>query len=332
MNEVIRRVQDYSNVAKLQSSTGNATNAIIENIEFFDSEKLAKECVGLPALKRVWGNYIFESSLSIFGAERGSGKSYLMMQLCMAISGGWSHFLGEKIELHGSTIFIDFELGKRQNMQRLMHLYTSTNMSLDKTPFELAFPQHDISDYLDQIKKKIKESKPVLVVIDNLKTAFKQKDMQKGHEAIAVMSELKNMSSTLGFALVAVAHTKKNTRSLTTNSDLISGSGAISDLADGDFFLRKAEAVGERILKRDKSRLCEETDKANIVRMNPETRWFELVESNVDEINFLPLSDSERQKSDKVSDAKKMRDEGKTYQEIADSFNVNKSTVSRWLT
>ena len=59
------------------------------------------------------------------------------------------------------------------------------------------------------------------------------------------------------------------------------GAGAITDLVDADFFLRKSKIdKNYRLLKRIKSRECEEQDGAKLIRMNPETLWFELIEES----------------------------------------------------
>ena len=65
-----------------------------------------------------------------------------------------------------------------------------------------------------------------------------------------------------------------------TRCDLQSGAGAISDLVDGDFFLRKSsQSTDLRLLRRAKSRNCEEQEGAKLLRFNQETLWFKLVEN-----------------------------------------------------
>jgi hypothetical protein len=41
------------------------------------------------------------------------------MQICLAVSKGFSQFLNEPIQLHGNTIYLDFELGERAFKRRL---------------------------------------------------------------------------------------------------------------------------------------------------------------------------------------------------------------------
>ena len=60
--------------------------------------------------------------------------------------------------------------------------------------------------------------------------------------------------------------------------------------------------------------------------MNPGTLWFEFVE----ESDHIFEASSSSPKEEKKNAAFQMRGEGKTYQDIAETLGVNKSTVSRW--
>jgi predicted ATP-dependent serine protease len=298
-------------------------------LEFHNAWDMAMKAVDMPPLKKLFGNYIFENSHTILGAERGSGKSFLAMQLCMAITGEETSFLGEEINIHGNCLIIDFELGERKNAQRLLNLYIKKHEP-ENYELQMCCPKKLLPDILDDLRDRIKELRPVLVVIDNLKTAFAGRDLQKGHEAIEVMIELNRLSQEYGFALLSIAHTKKNTASQLTSSDLISGSGSISDLADADFFIRKCRNPNERILKRDKSRLCEETGSAKLIRIGSDTE-FKLIEDDVDESEFLPISDAAASRDEKEDKVKQLHTEGKSLREIQEITGIPRSTAQRFI-
>ena len=296
----------------------------------YKSQDLALAGTGLEPLKRLFGNYIFEGSHIILGAERGSGKSFLATQICLKIAAEERRFLDEPIERFGNCLYLDYELGERLNMERLMSLYASMGKSPSNYEVYYTFPKGDLSEHLPWIERKIIELNPVLMVIDNLKTAFRGSDLQKNSDTISVMSELNDMVKRNDCALLSIAHTRKHAGREATSSDLISGAGSIPDLADGDFFLRKTGQAQKRILKRSKSRLCAETDLAKIIRMNDDNRWFRVEENNVNEIDYLPIPKEESDRRQKVEDAKQMKANGKSDYEIAQQLGVNRSTVGRW--
>ncbi len=84
-----------------------------------DADELALEGRHLPELKQLLGHYILEGSAVLFPSERGIGKTFFLMQICLAVSKGFSQFLNEPIQLHGNTIYLDFELGERAFKRRL---------------------------------------------------------------------------------------------------------------------------------------------------------------------------------------------------------------------
>jgi DNA-binding NarL/FixJ family response regulator len=118
---------------------------------------------------------------------------------------------------------------------------------------------------------------------------------------------------------------------LLTDSDLQSGSGVKSDLTDSDMFLRKSKQdIQYRIFKRSKSRHCEETDGAKLIRLNPETLWFEFVQDNIDEAQHIG-TEVMPVKEEQKDLARELRDQGKTIEQIAKILNRGKGTIHRWL-
>lgn len=297
----------------------------------YKSQDLALAGTGLEPLKRLFGNYIFEGSHIILGAERGSGKSFLATQICLKIAAEERRFLDEPIERFGNCLYLDYELGERLNKERLMSLYASMGKSPSNYEVYYTFPKGDLSEHLPWIERKIIELNPVLMVIDNLKTAFRGSDLQKNSDTISVMSELNDMVKRNDCALLSIAHTRKHAGREATSSDLISGAGSIPDLADGDFFLRKTGQAQKRILKRSKSRLCAETDLAKIIRMNDDNRWFHVVENDVDELDYLPMSKEESGRERKIEEVKRMKDLNMSHSEIAENMGISKGTITKWL-
>jgi len=76
--------------------------------------------------------------------------------------------------------------------------------------------------------------------------------------------------------------------------------------------------------------MFEESDKTKLVKLNPETLWFELVDEDVNESEhiFLNASSDKEELIDLAQDLKK---NGKSYQEIAQILAKPKTTIYRWL-
>src|SRR6056297_2794051 len=75
-------------------------------------ESLAEHGKHLKPLRKLFGNYILENSLTHFPSERGTGKTFLGLEIALAVSSGWTELCGEKINLWGNTIFINCELNE----------------------------------------------------------------------------------------------------------------------------------------------------------------------------------------------------------------------------
>jgi len=319
---------DNQKLAQGKDSKNETTRAALINdkeLNLIDSETLAMKGRNRPELKNIWGKYIYEKSLTLLGGERGSGKSFLALEICLAVSYEYESFLSEQINLPGNTIYLDFELGDYIMSKRLETLYSAMDKQKDKFDCYLEFPRESLTEYLESLVKKIIELKPVLIVIDNLKTAWKDIDLVKqGNHAIKVLEMLNNIKKKHGVTFLVVCHTKKHTRIQLTESDLISGSGSIPDVSDADFFLRKCKDVRQRILKRDKSRFCEETGLAKIIAMGDTTRWFQVLYEDVDESEFLPIDRRVKGTiNPKVEIAYDMSKSGKSLREIGAALDVS---------
>lgn len=295
--------------------------------------QLAKEGKDLPELKKVWGNYILERNTVLFPSERGVGKTYLALQIAMAVAGNGDCFLGEEMACHGNTLYINFELSEYIMKKRLSKLWRG--LKQEESPYQAiaVTAMGSLTDLLPLLKKEVRKSKPVLVVIDNLRMAFSDRDNERNKEMVIAIKQLNQLRDEYNSAYLLIHHTKKGTSYQKTNSDLQSGAGAITDLVDGDFFLRKSQQDHLlRVLKREKSRNCEEQAKPKLLRLNPATLWFEVENEEVNEADhiYYPTSGKEKKEAE-ISGAREMKTKGMTCKEIGQELGVDKSTISRWL-
>ncbi len=313
-------------MTKLQINSEKSTDLLFKSFA-----ELAAQGEHLEPMKRLFGDYIFHESLIHFTSERGTGKTMLNLQLCLAISSGWDSFLGESIEKHGNTLLINLELHESVMKRRLFQLSKDSPLKIDQKMYKafLFTTRAGLVSEIDKIKSFIEKYKPVYITLDNYRMAFIGSDSNSNRDASLAINELLKLKDSHNTTLVITDHTRKNTRSVLTESDLQSGAGAKSDLMDGDLFLRRS-SQGEnlRILKRSKSRYCGEHKGAKLIRLNPDTLWFELVEENVNEEDHI--GERSLMVSEKRNIAEDLREKGKTVEQIASILNVSKSTISRW--
>lgn len=317
----------------LNGLSNHLNGKIISNSSLQGMEELAERGKTLAPLRRLLGNYILENSSVIFAAERGTGKTLLGLQLCIAISAEWDSLYQEPIEYHGNTLFINCELSEDTISRRLSRLF-------EEPPQAITFPNYrslvyttknSLEEEVQAIIELSSTLKPVLIVLDNFRVAFLNADTNNNKEVAKAMHLILTLRDMLNTTIIITDHTRKHTRHLLTDSDLQSGSGVKSDLTDSDMFLRKSKQdIQYRIFKRSKSRHCEETDGAKLLRLNPESLWFDFVQDNIDESQHIG-ADVVPEKDDQKELTKELRDQGKSIDQIARILNRAKSTIHRWL-
>jgi len=292
-------------------------------------KELAENGKTLEPLKKIFGNYILEKSTTLFPSERGVGKSLLAMQIAIAISSGKNEFLGEEIQVNGNVLYVNLELGEHTTSKRLEKLY---NTVMEDSIFNAhcLTSNSGLLKIMDDILRYCEEFKPVLLIIDNLRCAFVGADNEKNKEMTVAITELNKLKTEVNAAILLVHHTKKGTSNQLAHSDMQSGAGALTDLVDADFFLRKSSKDKNlRLLKRVKARESEEQEGAKLIQLNPENLWFEFVEEGVNEGEHLFQDHSSRELLKEKAITLKQR--GINNNQISKMLEVDRSTVGRWL-
>lgn len=319
-------------------NTSKSTNSYYENINkssLKSLELLAKEGALIPPLKKLMGYYILENTAVLLAAERGVGKSWFGIQLCAAIASERKEFLGETIEMNGNTLFINFELDESVFMRRAHKLLASKSFNFDRFECKVYTTRKGIEEELEAIKNISKKLNPVLIVLDNFRVAFISSDTNSNRDIAKAMQKILELRDELQVAVLVVDHTRKHTKNLLTDSDLQAGSGVKSDLLDSDIFIRRSnQNKNLRILKRVKSRHSEEADGAKLIRLNPETLWFEFIEDNIDESDHIGIEvkvSRNTVEDDEKIEIKNLHQQGFSQRQIASKLKRSVSTVNRYL-
>ncbi len=293
----------------------------------------AQQGAELKPLLQLFGSYILDNALVHFPARRGSGKSLLCMQICLAICLKLNDFLGEKIQKHGVCLYLDFEMSEKITQRRAYQLRKHAPFYKEEfaEDFIIFNSRKSFMEDFEKINSLISDKKPVLVIVDNLRNALRNVNTNSASDMANFFSILNAMKEIYQFSIVIIDHFKKHTNNLKSDSDLQSGSGVKTDLSDADFLLRNScQNKNWRLLKRIKSRMVEESDSTKLIALNPESLWFELIADEVIESEHIGLADI--QDKEELKDmATKLRDDGKSLDDIAQILGKGKTTIHRWL-
>lgn len=298
--------------------------------------QLAADGANLQPLKKLFGNYILEKNIVLFPSERGTGKTWLGLQLSEAIANEAESFLGEDIELHGNVAYFNMEMSEERIKQRLAQLRSEAPFELKKRYKAYCYTSNvgDLFNNIDTIEHELLPLNPVLIVVDNLRTAFSEGNHEKNADATRFIKRIKSYAEKHNVAVLLMHHLRKKNEKYSSkiSSDSQSGAGALTDLVDADFFLIKDRyEANQRFLKRNKSRNAEETTIGKIISINEDSKWFEVVEDDVEEDDFNLIKRKNAPSEEELHVARSMRGEGHSLQKIADKLGKNKSTISRWL-
>ncbi len=321
-------VSDASVAVVVQQDFATKKGSHSMSIKTFN--ELAEIGKTLPPIKKLFGNFILDKSTTLFPSERGVGKTMLAMQIASSIANEKNEFLGEKIELNGNVFYVNLELREDLIAQRLTLLHSNNNISSPYNVF--CFSGREGLDYLLPIlTEEAKDKKPVLIIIDNLRTSLDGKNNENNIEMTQTITRINKFNDDLNSTVLIVHHNKKGSSNQLTHSDMQSGAGALTDLVDSVFFLRSSNQSKDfRILKRSKSRVCEEQDGAKLIKLNSETLWFEFVENEVNESEHIFY-----EKAEAIQEGKKIKGlalikAGMSNSKIAEELGVDRSTVYRW--
>ncbi|MFI5141484.1 MAG: hypothetical protein ACHQII_03925 [Bacteroidia bacterium] len=150
--------------------------------------------------------------------------------------------------------------------------------------------------------------------------------------AISIMTQLKQLQKELGLTVIVLAHVPKIASGTPIHINHLAGSKSLANFADSVFFIAKSrQGTNIRYLKHVKGRneaLSENVHSFEIFSDEEKVGFKFIGESSENEHLFQGVADNDLER---IEEARKLRDAGRTLEEIGSIFGVNKSTVSRWL-
>lgn len=230
-----------------------------------------------PPESDMLGGLIRSSSVTFVAGEAGSGKSLLAMNLGLSVAVGREEFLGYHVMKHGKTLYLNYEGGNVDFVRRLQKMISP--LTPEERPhlgnFVSVTGPPLLEDFVPKLRDKIKELRPVLLIIDPLYWAHNRSE-SSNPDMRDLMRLITNLRDEFGLAILIPHHTTKGSSSESARMDHMRGAGALAGAADAMFELgRTGTNKARRVLTPTKLRNAADCElKARILSLDPETLWF----------------------------------------------------------
>ncbi|MDG1730964.1 MAG: AAA family ATPase [Algibacter sp.] len=303
-------------------------------------DKMANEWLEIaskiPDPKPLFGNIWHQGEVGILFSNTGKGKSILAVQLADAISKGKT-LLETDIEAY-NVLYFDFELSTKAFQQR----YTSNNSELYSFSNKFIRAEIDRTQNLedkkvsleqliiDSIKTQAIKNKAEVLIIDNI--TFLSASNEKSHEALALMKLILDLSRKNNISILLIAHTPKRDIYSPIQLEDLAGSKALSNFVDVCFCIGES-ILGSNIryIKQLKNRNYPiEYGSDNVINCTI-SKDASFLKFNIKDFGAEKNHLQTIRKDKRQSDAKNLKDSGRTNVEIAKLLGVNERTIRRWL-
>jgi len=242
----------------------------VPSIELLPTVSVAEQLSGVPAFDPpLVRGLLRPHEVTVVGAPRAIGKSYLAMQVAAAVGGADQDVLGLPVEAHGPVLLLDGELTRRQSRSRWERLITGPlpevyELFLDEHPCRLSVEEVRSSRVnpdgeraetrrfeavlAPELEATIEAIGAVLLVVDPWVT-FYLGDENSNAQVESAIAALRGIARRTGVAVLITHHLGKATdvRSL---EDQWRGASRLADAASTrltltfHYTLKEAEEMG----------------------------------------------------------------------------------------
>ena len=292
-----------------------------------------------PIPKMLFGECWFENEVCVLFSDTNTGKSILAVQIADSISKG-TPINGLKLEAEKQKVlYFDFELSDKQMELRYSDDYQNHYQFDDK------FIRSEINTHAKtpltansictQIEQEIIYQDAKIVIIDNL--TYLSQDFEKANLALELMKHLKEMKTKYQLSILILAHTPKRQFDRPISNNDLQGSKMLMNFFDSAFAIGKSYSDNNlRYVKQIKQRNCEQIySEDNILLFNLNkgkdnnflSFHFNGFGSEYEHLNCEPTKNKEALKEE----AKQLRLEGLTNDEVGKRLGYTEGTIRNWL-
>lgn len=293
-----------------------------------------------PIPKMLFGQLWYEGEICILFADTNVGKSILAVQIGNSISKGNS-INGFSLEATPQAVlYVDFELSDKQFEARYSkdygnHYHFGENfLRVEINPDADLPPNTDFETFLYQeLERMVASMGAKVLIIDNL--TYLRSGTEAAKDALPLMKQLKALKKRYHLSILVLAHTPKRDPSKPITRNDLQGSKMLINFCDSSF------AIGEsfsdknlRYIKQVKARNTEIIyDAENVASCEiakPDNFLQFRFAGYGREAEYLRMpSDADREQ--RISAAKKLREQGRSTREIARQMGVSEATIRKWL-
>lgn len=203
-----------------------------------------------PAMPWLIDGLICRGDVSLFIGNPGLGKSWLMMDLALAVSGGKDTWLGKKVNSTGPVLYVDEEnpediiygrfksLGITETAANSIHYLYRPGIWINKEP--------------DLLLEEAMEIEPALIVLDSLSRLHSEDENNANAMARLFREGIVPLARETNAAVMVIHHTVKSEQSNSFNR--ARGSGDIGASVDAAFDCRGSDIPGRLSVSQYKSR------------------------------------------------------------------------------
>lgn len=306
--------------------------------------------------KQLCGPLWYEGEVCVLFADTNVGKSLLGVQIADMITRGKGCETSLP-ELSPDTeeqkvVYVDFELSTVQFGRRYScDLPDGSKKVYGFSPSfyrsELDFSGmigRDIADaslpslLFDSVKSVVEEVGAKVLIVDNI--TYMATSTESAVDALPLMKKFLDLKKSHSLSLLLLAHTPKRSASRPLCINDIQGSKMIANFADSCFAIGKSRQGEDiRYIKQIKQRNTEQIyGSENVIQcmighLKEDFIGFMSMGTSHECIHLehpeQPFSDTTR--TDRRAEARKLKESGKTPDEIASELNVSRASVYRWI-
>lgn len=123
--------------------------------------------LNLPPVEWLWTNWLPRGMLSIVGADPGTGKSYLALELCRIVTQGTAWPDGSPVERNGKAIYVEAENVPRLTKGRIAEMAIDARHIYPMLPDDEGILNLNAPIWQERLIDKAADLKPELIVIDS---------------------------------------------------------------------------------------------------------------------------------------------------------------------
>lgn len=186
---------------------------------------------------------LYKGSTMVYGGGSKTNKTFAMMDMAVSVAAGTSWWNLNTIK--GRVLYLDFELQEAFFRERLEKISNAKGVNMevldDIDVWNLRGHAADLTDIVDEIIQRIKDTTYSLIIIDPIYKVLGNRDENSAGDINSLMNELDKIAVASGASIVVGHHFSKGNQAGKESMDRVSGSGVFGRAPDAVVIITKHE-------------------------------------------------------------------------------------------